>query len=33
MEYHILDFSEWRVEDNFRRMFGRLLNGLDLFYK
>ncbi|MDT5268288.1 MAG: hypothetical protein QOH49_474 [Acidobacteriota bacterium] len=33
MEYNILDFSAWRDEDNFRRMFGRLLDGLDLFYK
>jgi len=33
MEYNILDFSEWRDEDSFRRMFGRLLDGLDLFYK
>jgi uncharacterized protein YjbI with pentapeptide repeats len=33
MEYNILDFSEWRDEDKFRRMFSRLLDGLDLFYK
>lgn len=33
MEYNILDFSEWKDEDKFRRMFGRLLDGLDLFYK
>jgi uncharacterized protein YjbI with pentapeptide repeats len=33
MEYNILDFSGWRDEDNFRRMFSRLLDGLDLFYK
>jgi hypothetical protein len=33
MEYNILDFSDWRDEDNFLRMFGRLLDGLDLFYK
>lgn len=33
MEYNILDFSEWRDEDNFRLMFSRLLDGLDLFYK
>jgi uncharacterized protein YjbI with pentapeptide repeats len=33
MEYNILDFSEWRDEDKFRRTFGRLVDGLDLFYK
>jgi hypothetical protein len=33
MEYNILDFSDWKNEDTFRRMFGRLLDGLDLFYK
>lgn len=33
MEYNILDFSGWKDEDKFRRMFGRLLDGLDLFYK
>lgn len=33
MEYNILDFSEWKDEDKFRRMFSRLLDGLDLFYK
>ena len=33
MEYNILDFSGWRNGDNFRRMFKRLLDGLDLFYK
>ena len=33
MEYNILDFSAWEDEVNFRRMFSRLLNGLDLFYK
>jgi hypothetical protein len=33
MEYNILDFSDWKDEDNFRLMFNRLLNGLDLFYK
>lgn len=33
MEYHILDFSDWKNEDTFRRMFGRLIDGLDLFYK
>ena len=33
MEYNILDFSEWRDTDKFRRMFTRLLEGLDLFYR
>ena len=33
MEYNILDFSEWRDKDKFSRMFTRLLDGLDLFYK
>lgn len=33
MEYNILDFSGWRDGDIFRRMFTRLLDGLDLFYK
>ena len=33
MEYNILDFSGWEDEDNLRRMFSRLLDGLDLFYK
>jgi uncharacterized protein YjbI with pentapeptide repeats len=33
MEYHILDFSEWIDEHHFDRMFGRLLDGLDLFYQ
>jgi hypothetical protein len=33
MEYNILDFSGWRDAGKFRRMFGRLLDGLDLFYK
>jgi hypothetical protein len=33
MEYNILDFSDWKNEDTFRRMFGRLIDGLDLFYK
>ena len=33
MEYNILDFSAWEDEDQFRRMFGRLIDGLDMFYK
>jgi hypothetical protein len=33
MEYNILDFSGWENEDALQRTFGRLLDGLDLFYK
>jgi uncharacterized protein YjbI with pentapeptide repeats len=33
MEYNILNFSEWKDEYSCRRMFNRLLEGLDLFYK
>lgn len=33
MEYNILDFSKWMEPSSFRRMFHRLVEGLDLFYK
>jgi len=33
MEYQILDFSGWKDEENFRRMIGRLLDGLMSFYE
>ena len=33
MEYNILDFSEWHDEVFFQRMFTKLIDGLDLFYK
>jgi hypothetical protein len=33
MEYNILDFSDWKDKETFRRMFSRLINGLNLFYK
>jgi uncharacterized protein YjbI with pentapeptide repeats len=33
MEYNILDFSAWQDEAFFRRSFGKLIDGLDLFYK
>jgi hypothetical protein len=33
MEYNILDFSGWDNKDIFWRMFVRLIEGLDLFYK
>ncbi len=32
-EYHILDFSGWQEEGEFGRMFRKLIEGLDLFYK
>jgi uncharacterized protein YjbI with pentapeptide repeats len=33
MEYNILDFSKWGEPPSFLRMFHRLIEGLDLFYK
>ena len=33
MEYNILDFSNWQDETDFKKMFGKLLEGLNLFYK
>jgi uncharacterized protein YjbI with pentapeptide repeats len=32
-EYHILDFSKWQDKDYLQRMFTKLIEGLDLFYK
>ena len=32
-EYNILDFSAWRDAASFERQFGKLLDGLKLFYK
>jgi uncharacterized protein YjbI with pentapeptide repeats len=32
-EYHILDFTNWQDNDRFQEMFGKLLEGLNLFYK
>jgi hypothetical protein len=32
MEYNILDFSKWIDEVEFTRMFGRMVDGLNLFY-
>ncbi len=32
-KYNILDFSMWQDDDKFNAMFGRLVEGLDLFYK
>jgi uncharacterized protein YjbI with pentapeptide repeats len=33
MEYNILDFSAWQDGTFFRQAFGKLIDGLDLFYK
>jgi uncharacterized protein YjbI with pentapeptide repeats len=33
MEYNILNFSKWKDEGEFGRMFRKLIDGLDLFYK
>jgi hypothetical protein len=33
MDYNILDFSEWMDKDEFSKMFRKLIDGLDLFYK
>jgi uncharacterized protein YjbI with pentapeptide repeats len=33
MEYNILDFSNWQDDVDFQKMFGKLLEGLNLFYK
>jgi len=33
MEYNILDFSNWQDEACFQKMIGKLLEGLNLFYK
>jgi hypothetical protein len=33
MEYSILDFSKWKDDRNFDKVFRKLVDGLDLFYK
>ena len=33
MEYNILDFSKWQDDREFGKMFRKLIDGLDLFYK
>jgi uncharacterized protein YjbI with pentapeptide repeats len=33
MKYNILDFSRWEDKNVFEKQFGKLLDGLDLFYK
>jgi len=32
-EYNILDFSEWNDDDKFKTIFGKLIDGLNLYYK
>jgi uncharacterized protein YjbI with pentapeptide repeats len=32
-KYNILDFSEWEDDEQFEKMFVRLIDGLNLFYK
>lgn len=32
-KYNILDFSEWKDDEKFKRMFVRLIDGLNLYYK
>ena len=32
-EYNILDFSKWDENANFKNMFGKLISGLNLYYK
>jgi len=32
-EYNILDFSLWSDDDKFKNMFGKLIDGLNLYYK
>ena len=33
MEYNILDFSRWKDDTEFERLFKKLIDGLELFYK
>jgi len=33
MEYNILDFSKWEDDNEFKKQFNKLIDGLDLFYK
>jgi len=32
-EYNILNFSKWEDDKTFERMFGKMISGLDMFYK
>jgi uncharacterized protein YjbI with pentapeptide repeats len=33
MEYHIMDFSKWKDEEEFGKIFEKLIQGLDIFYR
>jgi len=33
MEYNILDFSIWKDDDKFEKMFVKLIDGVNLYYK
>jgi hypothetical protein len=33
MDYNILDFSKWEDEKELEKEFGKLIDGLDLYYK
>ena len=33
MEYNILDFSNWHDDGFFKKMFVKLVDGLNLYYK
>ena len=33
MEYNILDYSGWKDDGQFEQVFGKLIAGLDMFYK
>lgn len=33
MEYNILDFSKWEDDAAFEKVFNKMINGLDMFYK
>jgi hypothetical protein len=33
MKYNILDFSKWEEGEKFGKVFMRMVDGLDLFYK
>jgi hypothetical protein len=33
MEFNILNFSNWKDEAGFTQKLGKLVEGLDLFYK
>jgi hypothetical protein len=33
MEYNVLDFSKWKDDTEFGKLFKKLIDGLELFYK